>query len=49
MSSAYLFAAARTLFGRFNRALAGVRPDNLAATALSGVLAKAPGQPVLDR
>lgn len=39
---AYVYAAARTPFGKFNGALAGVRPDDLAATALSGVLAKAP-------
>lgn len=43
MTSAYLYAASRTPFGRFGGALAGVRPDDLAATALSGVLAKAPG------
>ncbi|MDF1704914.1 MAG: thiolase family protein [Aeromicrobium sp.] len=42
MTSAFLYAAARTPFGRFNGALAGVRPDDLAATALSGVLAKTP-------
>ncbi|MGW9401807.1 thiolase family protein, partial [Streptomyces sp. NPDC055642] len=46
MSDAYLYAAARTPFGRFNGALAGVRPDDLAATALAGLLGKAPG---LDR
>jgi acetyl-CoA acetyltransferase family protein len=40
--SAYLYAAARTPFGRFGGALAGVRPDDLAAVALSGVLAKVP-------
>ena len=40
---AHLYAAARTPFGRFNGALAGVRPDDLAATALTGVLAKTPG------
>jgi acetyl-CoA acyltransferase len=40
MSSAFVYAAARTPFGRFNGALAGVRPDDLAATALRGVLAK---------
>ena len=40
--SAYLYAAARTPFGRFGGALAGVRPDDLAAVALTGVLAKAP-------
>ncbi|MFB7574567.1 thiolase family protein [Streptomyces sp. NPDC056165] len=43
MSDAYLYAAARTPFGRFNGALAGARPDDLAATALTGLLAKAPG------
>jgi acetyl-CoA acetyltransferase family protein len=40
--SAYLYAATRTPFGRFGGALAGIRPDDLAATALTGVLAKAP-------
>ena len=44
--SAFVYAAARTPFGRFNGALAGVRPDDLAATAIQGLLAKAPG---LDR
>lgn len=39
---AFIYAAARTPFGRFNGALAGVRPDDLAATAITGVLAKAP-------
>ena len=43
MPSAHLYAAARTPFGRFNGALAGVRPDDLAATALTGVLAQLPG------
>lgn len=42
MTAAYLYAAARTPFGRFGGALAEVRPDDLAAVALSGVLAKAP-------
>lgn len=42
MNDAYLYAAARTPFGRFNGALAGVRPDDLAATALTGLLAKTP-------
>ncbi len=41
--SAHLYAAARTPFGRFGGALAGIRPDDLAAVALTGVLAKAPG------
>ncbi|WP_405433724.1 thiolase family protein [Micromonospora sp. NBC_00617] len=39
---AFVYAAARTPFGRFNGALAGVRPDDLSATAITGVLAKAP-------
>jgi acetyl-CoA acyltransferase len=42
VTTSYVYAAARTPFGRFNGALAEVRPDDLAATALSGVLAKAP-------
>jgi acetyl-CoA acetyltransferase family protein len=46
MTDTYLYAAARTPFGRFGGALAEVRPDDLAATALTGVLDKAPG---LDR
>src|SRR6195952_840596 len=46
MSSAFLYAAARTPFGRFGGALAGVRPDDLAVVALRGVLDKTPG---LDR
>jgi acetyl-CoA acetyltransferase family protein len=37
-----LYAAARTPFGRLGGALSGVRPDDLAATAIRGVLAKAP-------
>lgn len=41
-TESYLYAAARTPFGRFGGALAQVRPDDLAATALRGVLAKAP-------
>ncbi|GGF50184.1 acetyl-CoA acyltransferase [Marmoricola endophyticus] len=42
MPESYLYAAARTPFGRFGGALAGVRPDDLAAVALSGVLARVP-------
>ena len=41
--SAFLYAAARTPFGRFGGALAETRPDDLAAVALGGVLAKVPG------
>ena len=40
--TSYLYAAVRTPFGRFGGALAEVRPDDLAAIALQGVLAKAP-------
>lgn len=43
MTSAHVYAASRTPFGRFGGALSGVRPDDLAAAALTGVLAKAPG------
>ncbi|WP_395693764.1 thiolase family protein [Nocardioides sp.] len=43
MSSAFVYAAVRTPFGRFGGALAEVRPDDLAAVAVTGVLAKAPG------
>ncbi|WP_406441408.1 thiolase family protein [Streptomyces sp. NBC_00631] len=41
--TAFVYAAARTPFGRFNGALADVRPDDLAASAINGVLAKTPG------
>jgi acetyl-CoA acyltransferase len=46
VTASFVYAAARTPFGRFGGALADVRPDDLAATALSGVLEKAPA---LDR
>ena len=42
MTDAFLYAAARTPFGRFGGALAEVRPDDLAAAAMTAVLAKAP-------
>ncbi len=42
MTQSFLYAAARTPFGRFGGALADVRPDDLAAVALSGVLARTP-------
>ncbi|SDT45344.1 thiolase family protein [Actinoplanes derwentensis] len=41
MTDSFVYAAARTPFGRYSGALAGVRPDDLAATALTGLLAKA--------
>jgi acetyl-CoA acyltransferase len=43
MTDAFVYAAARTPFGRFGGALAEVRPDDLAAAAITAVLAKAPG------
>ena len=42
MSSAFVYAVVRTPFGRFGGALAEVRPDDLAAVAVKGVLAKVP-------
>lgn len=42
MTDSYLYAAARTPFGRFSGALANVRPDDLAARAVTGALAKTP-------
>ncbi|MCZ9339193.1 3-oxoadipyl-CoA thiolase, partial [Streptomyces sp. TRM76130] len=42
MTDSYVYAAARTPFGRFSGALADVRPDDLAALAVRGVLAKVP-------
>ncbi|MFA3837796.1 thiolase family protein [Streptomyces aureus] len=42
MTDSYLYAAARTPFGRFSGALANVRPDDLAALAIRGTLAKTP-------
>ena len=42
MTTSFVYAAARTPFGRFGGALAEVRPDDLAATALTGLLATAP-------
>ena len=44
--SAFVYAAVRTPFGRFNGALADVRPDDLAARVIESLLAKAPD---LDR
>lgn len=41
MVNSFLYAAVRTPFGRFGGALAEVRPDDLSATVLSGVLGRA--------
>ncbi len=43
MTASFLYAALRTPFGRFGGALAGVRPDDLAAGVLQGLLQAAPG------
>ncbi|MFF4018695.1 thiolase family protein [Streptomyces sp. NPDC001843] len=40
--SAFLYAATRTPFGRLGGTLAGVRPDDLAAAAITSTLAKVP-------
>jgi acetyl-CoA acyltransferase len=49
MSDAYVYDAVRTPFGKFNGGLAGVRPDDLAATVLRAVVDRTPAladQPV---
>jgi acetyl-CoA acyltransferase len=43
MSSSFVYASVRTPFGRFNGALADTRTDDLAATALRGLLDRSPG------
>jgi acetyl-CoA acyltransferase len=45
VKAAYLFDAVRTPFGRFNGALAGVRPDDLASYVITALLAR---NPLLD-
>lgn len=42
MSSSYVYSAVRTPFGKFNGALAGVRPDDLAAGIVRAALARTP-------
>ena len=42
MTTSFVYAATRTPFGRFGGALAEVRPDDLAAAALTGLLSRAP-------
>jgi acetyl-CoA acyltransferase len=42
MTGAYVYAAVRTPFGKLGGGLAEIRPDDLAATVLSGLLAKTP-------
>jgi acetyl-CoA acetyltransferase family protein len=43
MSASHVYAAVRTPFGRFGGALAGVRPDDLAATVVSALVERTPG------
>ncbi len=43
MTAAYVYDAVRTPFGRFGGALAGVRPDDLAAGVLQALLERNPG------
>jgi acetyl-CoA acetyltransferase family protein len=42
MSGAYVYAAVRTPFGKLGGGLANIRPDDLAATVLTGLVAKTP-------
>lgn len=42
MSSAYVYEAVRTPFGRYGGALAGIRPDDLAATILKALRERVP-------
>ena len=41
-NAAYVLDAVRTPFGRFGGALAGVRPDDLAASTLKALLERTP-------
>ena len=43
MNQAYIYDAVRTPFGRFGGALAGVRPDDLAAQVIEASVSRAPG------
>jgi acetyl-CoA acetyltransferase family protein len=43
MNEAFVYEAVRTPFGRYGGALAGVRPDDLAAHALRALLDRTPG------
>jgi acetyl-CoA acyltransferase len=42
VTSSFVYAAVRTPFGKFNGALAGVRPDDLAAHVVTSALARTP-------
>lgn len=43
MSASFVYDAVRTPFGRYGKALAGVRPDDLAAGVLSALVARHDG------
>ncbi|MFF2050466.1 thiolase family protein [Leifsonia sp. NPDC058194] len=43
MTAAFVYDAVRTPFGRYGKALAGVRPDDLAAATLRALLDRHPG------
>ena len=43
MTAAYIYDAVRTPFGRYGKGLAGVRPDDLAASTLKALLERHPG------
>jgi acetyl-CoA acyltransferase len=43
VNSAFVYDAVRTPFGKFNGALAGVRPDDLAAVVLGAIRDRTPG------
>jgi acetyl-CoA acetyltransferase family protein len=42
VTAAYIYDAVRTPFGRYGKSLAGVRPDDLAASTLKGLLERHP-------
>ena len=42
MGDAFIYASLRTPFGRYAGALAGSRPDDLAAAVVRGVVERAP-------
>jgi acetyl-CoA acyltransferase len=42
VTGAFVYSAVRTPFGRYGGALSGVRPDDLAAVAIAGLLAQTP-------
>jgi acetyl-CoA acyltransferase len=43
MTASFVYDAVRTPFGRYGKALSGVRPDDLAAFVLSEIVARHPG------